>query len=92
MLLPFHQQKTSFHRGIFRNVPVRLLRLFHTVPYFPKKYLIQLCSVPLTTEMMKVLEIRLDKYFSFSVPVFIEKRDSEKLQKYLRNLPVTESF
>ena len=80
MLLPFHQQKTSFHRGIFRNVAVRLLRFFHIVPYFPKKYLIQLCGVLLATEMMKVLEIPLHKHFSFTVPIFVEKRHSENFR------------
>ena len=71
MLLPFHQQKTSFHREIFRNVPIKLLRLFHIAPSFPKKKSVLLYGMPLAVGMIKSLEIALHIYFPFHVTGFI---------------------
>ena len=65
MLLPFHQQKTSFHREISRNVPIKLLRLFHIAPSSPKKKSDLLYGMPLAVEMIRSLEVVLHIYFDF---------------------------
>ena len=92
MLLPYHQQKTSFHRGIFRNVSVALLRLFHIVPYFPKKTFNSLMWYASGNWNYEMVRSSHAQDFSFSVPVFIENSNSEKLHKYFRNSPAIEYF